>query len=146
MNRSPVAAMYAGLVLTVATAIVPYVDRATSHVLADHVRDGYPTYSSPQIDSAVTAYLVILTGVAVLGVIGWCAAIWAVAAGKWRARWAATALFTAGVTAALCGLLVKDTSGEVGLAPLLGWVALLPCLPGLVSVVLLWRDGSRTAR
>lgn len=146
MNRAAAATMRAGLALNVATAIVPFIDQATGHVLADHIRAGYPTYSTQRIDSAVTAYIVILTIVAVLGVIGWFTAIRALAAAKWWTRWAATAFFLLGVTAGLCGLLVKDTSGEVGLAPLLGWVMVLPCLPGLVSVVLLWRDGTRADR
>jgi hypothetical protein len=40
----------------------------------------------------------------------------------------------------LYALLVKDTSGETGLAPLLGWIGVLPCLPGLVGVAMLWRS------
>ena len=37
--------MYAGVALTVVAMIVPYIDHATANVLADHIRDGYPTYS-----------------------------------------------------------------------------------------------------
>ena len=44
-----------------------------------------------------------------------------------------------GSTVALSALLTKDTSGEVGLAPLLGWIGLLPCVAGLITVVRLWR-------
>ncbi|YCK41933.1 hypothetical protein ACNF49_50195 [Actinomadura sp. ATCC 39365] len=40
---------------------------------------------------------------------------------------------------ALAGLTVRDTNGEVGLVPLLGWLQVLPLVPGLVAVVLLWR-------
>jgi hypothetical protein len=77
--------MYAGLALTVVATIAPYVDRATGHVLADHIRAGYPTYSQERIDSAVTTYLVILTVVGVLGVVSWVWTTWAVKSGK---RWA----------------------------------------------------------
>jgi hypothetical protein len=42
-----IGAMYAGLALTVVAIIAPYVDRATGHVLADHIRDGYPTSPKP---------------------------------------------------------------------------------------------------
>jgi hypothetical protein len=42
---SPIAALYAGLALTVGAGIVAFVDHATGNVLADHVRDGYPTYT-----------------------------------------------------------------------------------------------------
>ena len=51
----------------------------------------------------------------------------------------ATALFALGLGIALTDLLIKDTSGETGLSPLLGWVGLLPCVPGLLAVTLLWR-------
>ncbi|MEU8248888.1 hypothetical protein [Nonomuraea sp. NPDC048916] len=137
-TRRPIA-MYTGLVLTVAAMIAPYVDRATGHVLADHIRAGYPAYSQERIDSAVTAYLVILTVVGVLGVVSWVWTTWAVRSGKRWARWAATAMFALGTSVALTGLFVKDTSGDTGLAPLLGWIGMAPCLAGLVAVAMLWR-------
>jgi hypothetical protein len=40
---------------------------------------------------------------------------------------------------ALFDLLVRDTSGDTGLPPLLGWVGLLPCLAGLLAVMRLWK-------
>jgi hypothetical protein len=138
-ERSAVAAMYAGLGLTAAATIVLYVDHVTGNVLADHIRAGYPAYTQARIDSAVTIYLVYLSVVGVLGVIGWLAAIWAVKAGKGWARGAATAIFVLGAAIALFDLLVKDTSGDTGLPPLLGWAGMLPCLAGLLAVVLLWR-------
>ena len=39
-GQSAIAAMYAGLALTVVTLIVPYIDHATANVLADHIRAG----------------------------------------------------------------------------------------------------------
>ena len=100
---------------------------------------GYPAYSQARIDSAVTTYLVYLSVVAALGLICWLAAIWAVKAGKRWARGAATALFALGTGIAVIDLLVKDTSGDTGLPPLLGWAGMLPCLAGLLAVTLLWR-------
>jgi hypothetical protein len=132
-------AMYAGVVLTLAATAAPYVDRATGNVLADHIRDGYPAYSPDRVDSAVTAWLVVLSVVGALGLAGWATTIRAVRAGRRWAPWAATALFVAGVTVALTTLLTKDTSGEVGLAPLLGLVGLLPSLAGAAAVTLLSR-------
>jgi hypothetical protein len=38
-----IAAMYAGLLLTVAATGGRYVDRASGHVLVDRIRHGYPT-------------------------------------------------------------------------------------------------------
>ena len=131
--------MYAGLVLTVFAAAAPFADRATGDKLADHIRAGYPTYSQGRIDSAVTTWLVILGVVGALGIVGWGWTIWAVKAKKAWARWAATVMFALGTSVALTGLLVKDTSGDTGLTPLLGWIGLLPCLAGLGALTMLWR-------
>ena len=48
-------------------------------------------------------------------------------------------MFALGTGIALIDLLVKDTSGDTGLPPLLGWAGMLPCLAGLLVVTLLWR-------
>jgi hypothetical protein len=131
--------MYAGLGVTVAAMIVLYVDHGTANVLADHIRAGYPTYTQARIDSAVTTYLVYLSVVGALGIICWLWTIWAVRARKPWSRAAATAMFVLGTSIALIDLLVKDTSGDAGLPALLGWVGVLPCLAGLVAVIVLWR-------
>jgi hypothetical protein len=47
-------------------------------------------------------------------------------------------MFALGTTIALIDLLIKDTSGDTGLPPLLGWAGTLPCLAGLLAVLLLW--------
>ncbi len=138
-ERSAVGAMYAGLGLTLAAMTVLYVDHATANVLAGHIRDGYPAYTQARINAAVTTYLIYLSVAGALGVICWLAAIWAVKAGKRWARAAATTLFALGTGIALIDLLVKDTSGDTGLPPLLGWAGMLPCLAGLLAVTLLWR-------
>ena len=138
-ERPAIGAMYAGLGLTVVALIVLYVNHATANVLAGHVRAGYPAYTQARIDTAVTTYLVYLSVVGALGIICWLATIWAVKAGKRWVRGAATALFVLGTGIALFDLLVKDTSGDTGLPPLLGWAGMLPCLAGLLAVVLLWR-------
>jgi hypothetical protein len=131
--------MSAGLALTIAATVAPYVDRATGNVLADHIRDGYPAYTSARIDAAVILWLAILTAIGVLGIVGWVTTIWATRAGKGGARLAATTMFTLGTLVALTALLVKDTSGDTGLAPLLGWIGVLPSLPGAGAVAMLWR-------
>jgi hypothetical protein len=141
-GTSAVTAMYVGLTMTVGATIVPYVDRATSNTLAEHIRAGYPTYSQARIDTAATTYLVYLSVVGVLGVACWLLAARAVRTG-WRwARLAATALFVIGTSLALADLLIRDTSGNTGLPPLLGWVGIAPCVPGLLAVILLWRPGA----
>ncbi|MCN9240419.1 hypothetical protein NGF19_06360 [Streptomyces sp. RY43-2] len=131
--------MCTGLGLTVLAAIVPYTDRSTTHLMAHHIRDAYPTYTPTRIDSAVTTYLVLSSVIGALGVLTWLGTIWAVRAGKRWARPAATVAFVLGVSVGLAGLLTKDTSSETGLPPVLGWVGMAPCLAGLLVVVLLWR-------
>lgn len=137
-RRRLLAVMWAGLVLTVIAAVYPFVDRTTTHALADHVQAGYPSYGAGEIDTAVTAYLVILSIVGGAGLIGWLGTLWAAKAGKRWTRWAATGLFVVALCIALAGLTVTDTSGDAGLAPAIGWLQMLPCVPGLPAVVMLW--------
>ncbi|WP_169982591.1 hypothetical protein [Microbispora sp. H10836] len=137
-TRTALAMMYIGAGLTSIAALFPFVDRATTTVLADHIKAGYPAYAPGAIDTAVTAYLVILSVVGALGLLGWMGTIWAARAGK---RWTsplAIGLFGIALCVAIAALTVQDTSGDVGLAPLLGWLLVLPCVPGLAAVVL-WR-------
>ena len=138
-QRSAIRAMYAGLGLTVVAMLVPYVDHATANVLAGHIRAGYPAYAQARIGSAVTTYLVYLSVVGALGIVCWLWTIRAVKAGRRWARGAATTVFALGTAIALTDLLIKDTSGQTGLPPLLGWAGVIPCLAGLLAVVLLWR-------
>ena len=86
--------------------------------------------------------MIILTVIGALGVVGWLWSIWIVTMRKGWAIWAATAMFVLGTSVAVASLLVKDTSGDTGLAPMLGWIGMLPCLAGLVAVALLWRRSS----
>lgn len=137
--RTAVRVLYAGLALTVVATAVPFVDRATTHVLANHVRAGYPTATTAEVDAAVGTYLIVLTVVGALGAAGWLAVVRAVRRGRRRARWSALALLVAGLVVATAGLSVEDTSGEVGLAPLIAWVGLLPCVAGAVAVGAVWR-------
>lgn len=137
--RAALAATYAGLALTVAAIVVLYIDHLTGNVLAAHIKDGYPSYSQSRIDMAATTYLVYLSVLGGLGIIGWLSTLWAVARRRRWARWLATGLFVVGTSIALFDLFVRDTSGDTGLPALLGWVGLLPSLAGLVVTVLLWR-------
>lgn len=138
-KRQGVAAMYAGLGLTVLAAIVPYVDRSTTHLLADHIRSGYPGYGQARIDSAVDTYVILLSVIGVLGVVGWLGAAWAVRTGKRWARPVSVVMLVSGIGVGLAGLLTKDTSGATGLPPALGWAGMAPCVAGLLAVALLWR-------
>jgi len=136
-----IAALGVGLVLTIVATIVPFITTD----LRDHIRDSYPHYTDARVDNAVTAWLITLTILGVLGVVGWLWTMWAVKAGK-RAPWLATALVVLGTGVALTTLLIKDTSGDTGLAPVLGWLEMLPCLAGAVAVALLWSARHEPAR
>jgi len=138
-ERSAISVMYAGLGLTIVAMTVPYVDHATANVLAGHIRAGYPAYTQARVNSAVTTYLVYLSIVGALGILCWLWTIWAVKVGKRWARGAATTMFALGTGIALLDLLIKDTSGDTGLPPLVGWAGMLPCLAGLIAVTLLWK-------
>ena len=138
-HRTVFAAMWGGLALTIAATVYPLVDLGTTHVLADHIRATYPAYDGGEVDAAVTAYLAILSVVGGLGVLGWLATMWAVRGRKGWAPWAASGAWLAAVCLALTGLTVKDTSGEVGLAPSLAWLQVPPCVLGLAAVALLWK-------
>jgi hypothetical protein len=138
-HPSAIRAMCAGLALTVVATALPFVDRAGSSGLAGHLRAGYPGYSTERIDAAVGTYLVYLSVMGLIGIACWLGTMWAVRTGKRWARGAATTIFAAATMVALADLLVRDTSGDTGLPPLVGWVGALPCLAGLVVVALLWR-------
>ncbi|MCH5585815.1 hypothetical protein MK805_12770 [Shimazuella sp. AN120528] len=138
-KKSAIFAMYAGLVLTVITMIILYVDHATINVLANHIKTSYPSYSQSRIDSAVMLYLIYLSIIGVMGIISWLNVIWGAKKDKPWTRWAATGMFILGTIIALFNLLVKDTSGDTGLPPLLGLIGLLPCIAGLLVVILIWR-------
>jgi len=138
-HQPAVRAMYAGLVLTVAATIAPYVDRATTGLLASHIHAGWPAYSQARIDSAVTTWLVILSVMGALGVAGWVGTIWATRSGKSWARWTATSLFALGVSVAMTLALVTEPTGQQGLPALLAWIGVLPSIAGAVAVVRLWR-------
>jgi hypothetical protein len=141
-STAAISALYTGLSLTLLATAAPYVDRAAGNVLADHIRRGYPTYANHRVDAAVTTWLVILTVIGVVGVAGWVGAIWAVTSQRSWARWLVTGEFVVGTLTALLALLTKDTSGEVGLAPTLGWIGMLPSSAGLAAVWFLWSGGA----
>jgi hypothetical protein len=137
------AAMLLGLGLTVATVVVVHVDRANANVLADHIRAGYPGYDQDRIETAAATYLVYLSVLGVLGAIGWVVGLWARRTRPALAPWLVSGLFVLGTGVAMFNLTVRDTSGETGLAPMIGWVGMLPSLAGVAAVVLVWRERHR---
>lgn len=131
--------LYTGLALTILASLAPIVDLGAGGWLAAHIRHGYPGYTNAEVHAAATTWIAVLASLGVLGAAGWITTIAVVRRGR---RWAApvaTGLFVVGALAALAAALTPDTSGEVGLAPSLGAIGLLPVLAGAVAVALLWR-------
>lgn len=134
--RAALVALYAGLGLTVIWIGVVLAQRT---LLADHVRSGYPGFIPERVEEAVSLWVILLSVVAGLGVLGWLVSIWSVHAGKAWGRWLAPALFVTGTSIAAFLLLVRDTSGDTGLPTLVSGIGMLPSIAGLAAVVLLWR-------
>lgn len=131
-------AAWTGLVLTVVVTVLPFLDGATQ-ILAEHIRSGYPDYTDAEIGAAVSTWQIVLTVLSGLGILGWAWTIWSVRAARRWTPWSATALLAVAVSLALTLLTVQDTSGEVGLAPALGWIWAAPCLAGVAVAVASWR-------
>lgn len=70
-RRSALRASCLGLGLTLIAAFLPHLDRVTTHVLAAHIHTSYPTYTEEQVDTAVNAWLMLLSVIGALGVLGW---------------------------------------------------------------------------
>jgi hypothetical protein len=50
-------------------------------------------------------------------------------------------VFLLGAAVAVTNLFIKESSGDLALPTLFGVTGVLPCLPGLAAVVLLWKTG-----
>ncbi|WP_267615235.1 hypothetical protein [Gordonia bronchialis] len=132
------AALILGGLLTLATALIPLIDHLTVHTVADHIANGYPDYSDAEIDSAATVYLVYLIALGLAGTVGWG---WTLRLARRSSPWTgylAAGLCATGWAIGLFNALVRDTSGDVGLPPLIGWIGLLPAVVGLVVLATLW--------
>jgi hypothetical protein len=140
-STSPViAAMVAGLVLTVLAATVPVVDRMTVDGLGTHLDAVYAGAGVPPPPaSVIVTYLVV---VGVLGALAWLLAIAAVRRGRPAARPLAATLFVVGTAPAVLDLAVSEYGAPI-LPVGLGLVGLLPSAAGLVAVVGLYRRSAR---
>lgn len=139
-QQSTIITMSVGSIFTSAALAAVWVDHTTANALAHHIRAGYPHDSRAHIDSAAATYIIYLSALGAIGLIAWLSSIWAVRRDKRWTRPAATLAFICATSLSLTNLLIRDTSGETGLPALLGWLGMLPCLPGLVTVILLWKD------
>jgi UDP-N-acetylmuramyl pentapeptide phosphotransferase/UDP-N-acetylglucosamine-1-phosphate transferase len=128
-------AMYTGLALTVLAVLALVLDLASTGVLAQHLHEVYEGYVSPPDEAAVAAYLFTLGG---LGLLGW---LWMLRTVRRQKRWArpvATVLFLLASAVALANLTVREYDQTI-LPIQVGLAGVLPCIAGLVAVILLWR-------
>lgn len=136
--RSAVVAMSIGLLLTAVVTAAPFLGSPHGELISRHVESGYPSYTAEEVASATGIYLAWLAIAGVLGLACWITCIAATRAGKRWAPWVALVALVVGASIGLFDLTIRDTSGDTGLPPLIGWLGLLPCGAGLVAVLLLW--------
>lgn len=122
-----------GGALTLILAVLPLTPYFRG-LQGDHVREGYPSLRLEDVDAAVTAYVVILGVTGGLGLIGWCVAIWAARKRAGATRWVMALFLTAGAVLTVAALSIRDTSGDIGVAPLFGWLLVVPCLVGVAAL------------
>ncbi|MEV0431515.1 hypothetical protein [Micromonospora sp. NPDC050495] len=130
--------MYAGLALTVAAMLLPFIDMFTVDSLTDHVRETYPDWSADLVSGDRNAIVIYLCAVGLLGIAGWIWAIRTVAKHKPAARVVTTVLFALGAGVALFDLTFYGDKYDRVLPAMYGIVGLLPSLAGLVTVCLVW--------
>ena len=128
--------MIVGLGLTVVAFVAPVVDQLTVGTLAAHLQTVYAGSGvAAPATSGITASLV---GLGVLGVLCWMATIRTARRGRRAAPVMATGFLVLGAALAVVDLTVAEYGRPI-LPAWVGVVGLLPCLPGLVAVVLLSR-------
>ena len=140
--RQAVRVMTVGVALGLVALAAPLVDQLTAGGLAAHLGSVYAgTGVAAPAASMIAAYLV---GLGVLGVLAWGLTIRVVRRRGRRAPLLADAFLVVGAALAAVDLTVTEYGGPI-LPTWLGVLGLLPCVPGLVAVVLLHRRTSAGA-
>ncbi|MFB9662863.1 hypothetical protein ACFQS3_21875 [Glycomyces mayteni] len=130
-------ALWAGLALQLALAVLPLLDLATLDTFTAHVEAAYPDWSAGDVALDRNAIAWSLVGVGALGAVGWIFAL--LRARRTAPRITATVLFALGL---LTSLTLLGTGGEQyeQIVPLgYGLLGLLPVLAGLAALVAVWR-------
>jgi hypothetical protein len=136
-RRGAVMAMSLGLLLTVVTLVASIIDQASLHSIADHVQALYAPYNLHP-DPSLLFTIVYMTGS--FGIIMWLATIRGVVRQKRWPRYVAVFLCLAATSAALLNLLAAEYGTRI-FPTVWGVLGLLPCIAGLVAVVLMWTPG-----
>jgi hypothetical protein len=136
-RRPAVTAMGIGLLLTVVTLVALIIDQASGSSIADHVNALYAPLGLHPDPNVLFGYLYVTGGI---GVLLWLTTIWSVSQHKRWARVVASFVLVVATSLALLVLFVSEYGGQI-FPTLWGILGLLPCLAGLVAVILLWTPG-----
>lgn len=126
-----------GLALGVLAAAAPVFDVFVTGSIGAHVRGAYPNWTADTVAmdrNAIAGYLAV---VGVLGIAGWVGALWAL-----RTRGAPAVALVLFVVGAVMAMVTASSAGgayDTIVPKQFGALVLLPLVPGLIAVVLLWR-------
>ena len=135
--RRAIVAMGLGLLLTVVELIASVIDQTTVHSIAHHLSALYAPYG---LHPDPNGFIYYLYATAAIGILLWLAAIWLVSRRKRGARVVATTVFVLATGLALLNLSVSEYGTRI-FPTFWGVLGLLPCVAGLVALILLWTAG-----
>lgn len=134
VRRGAVVALGVGLLLTVIWSIALVIDQVSLHRIADHVHSLYaPRHLNP--DPNALFNILYVTGT--IGIVLWLRTIWGASRQERLTRYVASIVFVLATGIALLGLLASEYGTRI-LPTVWGVLGLLPCIAGLVAVILLW--------
>ena len=136
-RRAAVAAMGIGLLLTVITLIALIIDQASLYSIADHVDALYSPFDLHPDPNVLFGYLYV-TGA--IGIVAWLLTIRGVRQRRRGVRVIASIVFMLATGIALLGLFASEYGTPI-FPTVWGILGLLPCIAGLVAVILLWTPG-----
>ena len=133
--KRAVVVMYAGLALTVIAVLAVMIGDGSINRHFHEVYDPYIGAAKADEDKGpLVTYLYMVGGI---GVISWLWMVWAVKRAKRWARGVATIVFLLATVDALVNLLMQEYHKTI-LPTSIGLAGVLPCVAGLVAIVLLW--------
>ena len=129
--RRAITTMYVGLVVSALLAVLTFVDQVAVGDITDALWDEYPDYTGGEIDTEAGAAAAALYVLAALGIVCWLWLATATRRGWGRTRLISTIVFVLAVVGSM----------SMAYVPLPGYLATahwLPCVVGLVALVMLW--------
>lgn len=130
--RSTVTTMYVGLAASLVAGLVVLLDQVTADSMTEEIQDVYPDYTAAETATEAGAMNTYFYVMAVLGVIGWLWAAWAVRRNARATHLVGTGIMVLALSAALINLGMPMPAHTL-------WVNWLPTLVGVAAVVRLWQ-------